>query len=285
MLAANTNLPHPDSFPSELIFPSVPKTQILKNQILKTIVHPGPPPDELESLLIAFHEKRPRSKRKIPLGVLNPKKASRDHPMRGAVSYFGKRRNNIKSSFRPRKCPPGGGCWFVSKEKIPRRLRKEPDFGTPQKSQALSAVKYKASEIKVGDKVRHSVLKETGKYNDALGYKSYRGKHWSQVYIPPQENKKKSGKTVHKSINPPPAKNKQFDRHVPKKKRKRFEPCPPDLVRDSLARLAQNKKRKPIPLRKKKRKQFENCDKDCNFLGFVRARKRRKPNPWWSSLE
>ena len=45
------------------------------------------------------------------------------------------------------------------------------------------AIKYKAPEIKVGDKVRHSVLKETGKYNDALGYKSYRGKHWSQVYI------------------------------------------------------------------------------------------------------
>jgi len=45
------------------------------------------------------------------------------------------------------------------------------------------AVKYKAPEIKVGDKVRHSIKAVTGKYNDALGYKSYRGKHWSQIYV------------------------------------------------------------------------------------------------------
>ena len=45
-------------------------------------------------------------------------------------------------------------------------------------------VEYKAPALNKGDKVRHSVPKETGKYGKALAYKSYRGKHWSPaVYI------------------------------------------------------------------------------------------------------
>ena len=41
-----------------------------------------------------------------------------------------------------------------------------------------------AFEVKKGDKVRHAVLKETGKHGKALAYKSYRGKHWSpNVYV------------------------------------------------------------------------------------------------------
>ena len=45
-------------------------------------------------------------------------------------------------------------------------------------------VKYKAPVITKGDKVRHSVPKETGKHGVALAYKSYRGKHWSpKVYV------------------------------------------------------------------------------------------------------
>ena len=44
-------------------------------------------------------------------------------------------------------------------------------------------VDYKAPKISKGDKVRHSVPKEAGKYGKALAYKSYRGKHWSpKVY-------------------------------------------------------------------------------------------------------
>lgn len=44
-------------------------------------------------------------------------------------------------------------------------------------------VHYKASKIAKGDKVRHAVSKTVGKHRKALGYKSYRGRHWSpEVY-------------------------------------------------------------------------------------------------------
>ena len=38
---------------------------------------------------------------------------------------------------------------------------------------------YKAVPLSVGDKVRHLVTDVVGKHSKALGYKSYRGKHWS----------------------------------------------------------------------------------------------------------
>jgi len=39
--------------------------------------------------------------------------------------------------------------------------------------------KYKAVKIEVNDLVRYVLTKVTGKHGEALGYKSYRGKHWS----------------------------------------------------------------------------------------------------------
>ena len=52
---------------------------------------------------------------------------------------------------------------------------------------------YTAPEIKVGDKCRHIVEKVVGKYGRALDYKTYRGKHWSEVYT----CTKISAETVH----------------------------------------------------------------------------------------
>ena len=52
---------------------------------------------------------------------------------------------------------------------------------------------YTAPEIKVGDKCRHIIEKVVGKYGRALDYKTYRGKHWSEVYT----CTKISAETVH----------------------------------------------------------------------------------------
>ena len=41
-------------------------------------------------------------------------------------------------------------------------------------------VEYKAPKIVKGNKVRHKVIAVVGKHGKALGYKSYRGKHWSE---------------------------------------------------------------------------------------------------------
>ena len=50
-------------------------------------------------------------------------------------------------------------------------------------SRKKAVAKYKAEPIKKGDKCRYLLDSVRGKYGEALGYKSYRGKHWSaEVY-------------------------------------------------------------------------------------------------------
>ena len=53
--------------------------------------------------------------------------------------------------------------------------------------------KVHGREAKVGDKCRHIIEKVVGKYGRALDYKTYRGKHWSEVYT----CTKISAETVH----------------------------------------------------------------------------------------
>ena len=44
-------------------------------------------------------------------------------------------------------------------------------------------VAYTAPEIKVGDRCRHIIQKVVGKHGRAFDYKTYRGKHWSEVFV------------------------------------------------------------------------------------------------------
>ena len=44
--------------------------------------------------------------------------------------------------------------------------------------------KYRTVKIEVGDLCRYVLHTETGKHGKALGYKSYRGKHWSMKTYP-----------------------------------------------------------------------------------------------------
>ena len=58
------------------------------------------------------------------------------------------------------------------------------DLSAKYNNHRAERILYKAPALKKGDRVRHAVLKVTGKHGKALAYKSYRGKHWSEkVYV------------------------------------------------------------------------------------------------------
>jgi len=65
--------------------------------------------------------------------------------------------------------------------KTPLEALDEPDktLSAAFNANRRRVAKYKAVEIKKGDRARYLLQSEVGKHGKALGYKSYRGKHWS----------------------------------------------------------------------------------------------------------